>query len=250
MAVGYAGFLGARAPASVGAWLVAKASGGRLRLGGTEGSLWDGSAQEVVLRLGPGAEYALGRVRWQVRWGGLWKGHLAIPIWVAGTDDDAHAVMAWAFGMVRITHLAAAFDGSPLMRQLPLLTPAGLRARVRMHSDALSFSRSGGLKGHAEMTLSDVATSLGPVSTLGTYAVRIVFAGAGARFRIATVRGPLALSGTGAWSKALGVRFEGVALPEGPRAGALDFFASRMGRRQPNGSYQVLWPQGLVAALP
>ncbi|MDA8384170.1 MAG: type II secretion system protein N [Betaproteobacteria bacterium] len=250
LVVGYAGFLAASAPASVGAWLVAKASAGHMLLSGTAGSLWDGAAREAVVRLGQRQEYPLGGMRWQVRWRNLWKGRLAIPVEIAGADDNARAIMALAFGGVRVTHLAAAFDGGPLMRLLPLLAPAGLKARVRVHSDALTFSRSGGPKGRADLILSGVTTSLGPVPKLGTYAVHIVFARAGARFRVATVQGPLALSGAGTWSKPLGVHFEGLARPQGPRAAALDFFASRMGRRQPNGSYRVLWPQGLVAALP
>ena len=85
------------------------------------------------------------------------------------------------------------------------------------------------------------STALSEVRPLGSYRADVVAEGAGARVNVATVEGPLRLSGQGRLEFPSRFAFTGEARGEGTNATALDPLLNLIGPARPDGARAIDW---------
>jgi len=228
------------------AWLaggVASATGQRLLLSDARGTVWRGSA---VLVLTGGADSrdaaALpGRLEWRIGLAGM---ALAVSArHECCLNGELQLRVEPGIGRVRLTLPAA--DG--VRGQWPASWLAGLGTPwntlqlggwMKLASPGLTAEAVQGrwrLDGSAELQLDDMSSRLSTLPRLGSYRIGIASAGdggaGGAGISLATIEGPLQLSGSGQWA-AGGVRFRGEARADQGAETALNNLLNLIGRRQ------------------
>jgi general secretion pathway protein N len=227
------------APASWLAGAIASASGHRLVLADSRGSVWAGSAV-VVLTGGPDsrdATYLPGRLEWKLapRWYGVdlaarhdccLNGTTTVQIrpglgrvratLVPRTDWIGQWPSAWLAG------LGTPWNTLQLGGSFRLLSPGATIESVEGRWR---------LDGRVELVLSGVSSRLTTLDTLGSY--RVVLSGTSSSPTLLTVTtqdGPLQLSGNGTWGPG-GVKFRGEARAEATDEAALSNLLNIIGRR-------------------
>lgn len=235
------------APASWLAAIVTDASNGQLQLADARGTVWRGSAQ-VVLSGGTSSREAMalpGRLSWRLRprWSGLElqaqqpcclhpRFRLLVSPGFAGTTvqvpAQAEALLQWPAAW--LVGLGAPWN---------TLQPSGT---VRLNSaQGISWRSAQGrlaFSGGAELHIDNLASRLAPLASVGSYRLHITAqpnAGDSARLSLATLKGPLQLSGEGQWGgTAVGthVRFRGLAQADAGSEAALANLLNLIGRRQ------------------
>lgn len=210
-------------PAHWVAPVLERASGERIRLSDVRGTLWDGSAV-LGLTAGPGSRDVRmlpGRTRWQLR-----------PDWVSGhagslpglalqLDQDcclreplsaqlsvsAGAIAArvgtldWQGPVALMQGLGAPWNTLGFEGRLRLST-AGFMLRLADRTDRAAGSPQ--MDGRLSLTAESVSTRIAPIDSLGSYRFDIEGPGAAQRgdplrFTLATLEGPLRLTGQGVW---------------------------------------------------
>jgi general secretion pathway protein N len=241
------------APASWLAQAVSNATGERVLLHNSQGSVWAGSAQ-VVLSGGSGSRQAIvlpERVQWRLGWEFGRQGLAAVV--------DAELPCCFAEGLLLRGRpglgtwrweLAGQPDGRALA-QWPLAWMAGLGApwntlqlsgRVVLTSPGLVLEQAQGrqaVTGAAELLVEGLGSPLSTLPQLGSYRLGIQGQGGqGAQLELHTLRGPLQLAGSGVWAGAGsnagagGLRFRGQATAEAGSEEALSNLLNLIGRRQ------------------
>jgi general secretion pathway protein N len=236
------------------AWLanaLAAQSGERLQLTDTRGTLWRGSGV-LVLGGGPDSRSAMalpGRLSWKLSWRG--RG-LALHAQQACCLHQPLRLSAEP-GLGRMTLRLAPTQG--VAASWPAAWLAGLGApwntlqlggTVRLASTGLSLESAQGrvaISGGATLTLEAISSRLSTQDPLGSYQLSIDGqreAGGSAALNLATLKGPLLLSGSGVWGGASGaaLRFRGEARAQAGAESALDNLLNVIGRRQ--GALSVL----------
>lgn len=235
------------APASWLAAGLASATGGHLLLTDARGSLWRGSAA-VVLSGGPNSRDALalpGRLAWRLlprsRGLELRAQHpcclsdqfrlMATPRfggWALSLAPQPEALARWPAAW--LTGLGAPWNTLQPAGTVRLSSPAGLR--IESVQGRIAFS------GAAEMQLDDAASRLSTLPAVGSYRLSITSqaqAGESAQLTLATLRGPLHLSGNGQWGgtgAGTHFRFRGLARAEPGAEADLGNLLNLIGRRQ------------------
>jgi general secretion pathway protein N len=185
-------------PASWVAQRVAQATGQKVLLANSTGTLWRGSA-EMALSGGPDALGVVpGRVRWQ-----LSPGLKGLDFVLEAADAAAMAgaisgTLGWSGG-----HLAA---GS-LTLPAQVLTGWGapfntlrLEGQLKMRWEALEWHyRDAAPSSLASLTVEaeQMRSRLSPVAPLGQYKLRLAWGPLGGKLDLETLTGPLMLSGQG-----------------------------------------------------
>ncbi|RXZ43218.1 hypothetical protein EBB06_10655 [Crenobacter cavernae] len=183
------------------------ATDGRWRLAGVEGTVWDGAG---TLELA-GAPQQGSRVGWRFAPRELLSGRLAWGIASEGSQGRI-ALSPWR-GEV-----------SALSLRLPLpplpgaLGPLGLSGALRLDLPSLSW-QGGQWQGSARAELKGLSSPRVMAGPLGDYRLDVNAAGQAASLTLATLSGPLTLSGSGDWQPARGLALAGSA---GVAAGAGD----------------------------
>jgi len=227
------------APASWLAHAIASATGQRLLLADTRGTIWNGSAV-AVLAGGPDsrdATYLPGRLEWTLapRWYGVdlaarheccINGTATVQIrpglgriratLVPRTDWVGQWPSAWLGGLG--TPWNTLQLGGTFRLLLPGVTIESVEGRSR-------------LEGRVELVLEGVSSRLTTLETLGSYRVTLTGASNGpALLTVTTQDGPLQLSGNGTWGPG-GVKFRGEARAETADESALSNLLNIIGRR-------------------
>jgi general secretion pathway protein N len=240
VAVGALVALIAFAPA---AWLargVAAATEDRLLLTDPRGTVWSGSALPVLTG-GPGSREAAAlpsRVGWSVSWRGLGfelRARQACCI-------NGEAIVQVRPGFGRMSATVRSSEGGWIARwPAGWLAALGTPWNTLQLGGVLSLSTPGltlesvqgrwRMSGLAELDVVDASSRLSTLPQLGSYRLTVQGSGGTSTLTLATLEGPLQLSGEGQWAPA-GVRFRGEArAAEGSQA-ALDNLLNIIGRRQ------------------
>ena len=239
------------APAAWLASLLANTTEERLQLADARGTLWRGSAV-LVLSGGRDSRSAMalpGRVSWTLSW--------------AGRGVELHAMLACCLheqfrvaaepGLGRMTLRLLPSGGTTA--RWPAAWLAGLGApwntlqlggTLRLQSPGLTLESAQGrlaFSGKAELVLEEASSRLSTLEPLGSYRLSVDGqreAGGSAALALATLKGPLLLSGQGQWGGASGatLRFRGEARAEPGTESALNNLLNVIGRRQ--GALSVL----------
>ena len=211
-----------------------QASQGHVRLDDARGTLWQGSAQ-MTLTGGAGSTDSAtlpGRLAWQLwpRWTGLqaalqadccmqqaWHVNLR-PQWGGATLELADSLSQWPASW--LTGLGTPWNTVQLEGQLTLTTQ-GLLMRWADGQWLLS--------GRAQLDATHMGSRLSTLKPMGSYRLTVT-GGDSPSLQLATLAGPLQLSGSGQWVGAR-FRFDGEASAAPQRLEALSNLLNIIGRR-------------------
>jgi general secretion pathway protein N len=204
--------LAARAPAVLVAWGLERWSGGRAQLDEAHGTVWSGEGA-LVLRAPDQSPHRLARIGWELDFWPLLRGRLNVRAHGSGPEVRLAGAAELAFGTIALRELhivLPAAVATAFYAPAQLLAPTG---QLELTAPALDLAPTQ-VRGQGELHWRAAAIGLSPVRPLGDY--RLYFEGQGeqAALRLETLRGPLAVSGTGQWQAASGaLRFDGAAAP-------------------------------------
>jgi len=213
------------------AWLapwIAQATHQRWRLGGVEGTLWQGRATVYGLDRPSGRWHAGRGISWRLAWGELLRGRLAVQ---ADLDGGGGARLAAAIRGWSIERLDAVVSADQIAALLPgTLGDYGWSGRMRARADEFHcLWASSQCTGRIELTWENAAVAQVPGPPLGDYRLRLTAEGKALRFDLATTRGRLQITGSGELS-ARSLRFAGEAAATGESAGNLGTILRALGR--------------------
>ena len=227
-------------PAAYLAHWVEEKSGGRVLLAEVQGTVWSGSARPVFVTGGNiGSKHYTpmpGPLAWQFDEFGV--APLRVGLRVSGDamiGQPFRLVLAWGQlrvepGNIRLPADLIEAAGAPFNT----LRPGG---DLRMSWDTLSahFGAAQGLDGTLTLDWSDARSALSPVAPLGSYRLTAHGAGAQIGFELATIKGPLLLSGNGQWTPQH-LQFRGEAQAEPAVRTELGPLIGLLGRPSANGA--------------
>ncbi len=207
-------------PAAVAGTLLRSASGGRLELVQTQGTIWNGQGVLMVspgARAGlvdapaPGASGALlpGRVSWSIAASRLLQGTLDASVADPGVLDapvrirtDLSGTLSLDPGRLRLSATVLTALGAPWNT----IRPGGT---LQLEWDALQVRREG-VRGATRLHWIDASSGLNPVAPFGHYVLQADGWYEGARIELATLAGPMEMVGNGTIADGR-VRFSGTA---------------------------------------
>lgn len=235
-AAAYGAFLVATLPAAVVAPRVAAATKGQATLTDVGGTVWNGSARVAVAARG--AAFTLDEVRWTFLPSRLLAGRAAFAVKaragaLAGEAELARTPLSWRADGVR-----AQGDASAIAAFLPLAgawQPAG---EIALAADSVTWDGAAA-SGTATLEWRDAALALTPVRPLGTWRAEARAEGATAKVTLATVKGPLRLSGDGTLAIPGRLAFTGEARSEPGRERDLEAVLALVGPRRPDGAHAI-----------
>jgi general secretion pathway protein N len=245
LAVGTLLALLVHAPARWLAAALAAATDHQVQLVEARGSIWSGSAM-LVLTGGAGSRdtSALpGRLRWTVGLAREDRSRVELRLRHACCIDDQLRLqlqaglgrwrIVWPPGRTQVGHWPAAWLAG-LGTPFNTLQPGG---QLILTSDELAIESVQGrwrVSGRAELELQALSSRVSTLPTLGSYRLVLQRDGAqaeGARLSLATLQGPLRLSGDGQWVGAR-LRFRGQAQADPGSESMLNNLLNIIGRRQ------------------
>ena len=232
------------APAGWLAWVLSDASHDHVLLADARGTVWRGDAV-LVLSAGSGSRDATvlpGRLAWTLSLG--WSGvHLAV-LEDCCMQQAMQVTVRPGWGGMRVqlqSQAAAAGEGELGHWPAALLGGWGtpwntlqLGGQIRASTPGLSLQWTQGrmqVQGSAQVNFSHLASSLTPLSEMGSYELDVQGDAQGQlQVSLRTLEGMLELTGEGAMT-ATGMRFRGQAQSSDPTSPALDNVLNIIGRR-------------------
>ena len=195
--VAYTVFLVVLLPAGWLSWGVARLSDNRALLDDGQGTIWHGSGH-LFVRDAKGTAQDLGRAEWRIDTLQLLLLRGQLQLHTNGPQSDVFAtlrVTPWGLSL-NDTRISTSADlASAFYAPASLFAPQGL---LRLRTNQLAFGRAG-LKGNAEVYWDKAGSRLSSVQPLGNYRLDLSGNGKDATLQLATVDGPLDLSGQGRW---------------------------------------------------
>lgn len=232
----------AHAPA---VWLgdaIAAASGSRVRLLDTRGTVWRGDARLLLAESAnsPDAKVLPGRVSWRLGWH-RWAPQAALRADCCMLQQARlRLVPSWSGYSARLGDVNTRWPAtmvSAMGAPWNTVQPEG-ELRVRTQGLSLESSSSGiRLRGQVQLDAMALASRLSTIRPIGSY--RLTFDGAvgaaPASLQLQTLEGPLRLDGKGQWVGSR-LRFSGEASADPASESALGNLLNTLGRRQGNKS--------------
>lgn len=214
-------------PASALSPWVERLSSGHWQLASTEGSIWSGSGT-LLARSGDKTWHVAQNIRWQLRWGNLWRGRID----VVATLEQGSLLLAVTSKRLSFEQLDASIPAPLLLELLPgALGRYGWGGFIHLGSNTFSCNwNSYSCVGEIELTWRDAEVAEIPGNKLGDYRFRIVGESQALRIDLTTLSGRLQFNGSGEISPH-GLRFNGEAAAMGPNAANLGAMLNTLGRR-------------------
>jgi general secretion pathway protein N len=207
----------ALAPAAWLAQSIERASRERLELRDATGSAWSGSGR-LYARTRAGEFLDLGSVRWKSSPATLLRGRLGADMTL---NESAKPIrLELGAGGVEVKDLVLEVPGKALGALAPPLEILGPGGRVRVQSDDLRVDGESVL-GLATVEWRDIRLARASGIELGSHVARLRGAGSRVDIELATLDGPLRVSGSGSWSPRGGLAVSGTAEPRPEAAAAL-----------------------------
>lgn len=197
----------ATVPAAWVARAVERASTQKLQLRAPAGSLWSGSGRMYAMpRSGPPID--LGELRWKTAWSALLTGKLTADASLGDSTRSTHVEVSPAGTTVR--NLDVTLPASVLASLVPGLDTVGPQGTLRIRSESQRLE-AGSVLGLAEIEWRQVRLSRAPGLDLGSHVARLRGGGRKVDIELATLGGPLRLSGSGTWTPETGLTLSGMA---------------------------------------
>jgi general secretion pathway protein N len=235
--VAYAAFIVATVPARFVAAQIESRANGAVHMHEAHGTLWQGAAGVDVAIAG--GRIALDNVAWRFLPAQLLQGRVAFAVdarspALSGRGTIGRDVSSW--------HAAgeAAGDAAVASSVFPLLATWRPEGRVTRRSNGLTWDEREA-RGTAQAEWRGAAVALSQVRPLGTYRVTFDASGANGKLALATLDGPLRVSGSGEVVFPGRFTFNGEARAQGPAASSLDPLLALLGPRRPDGARTLAW---------
>jgi general secretion pathway protein N len=229
----YVVFLVVATPASFIAARASAAAPGRIELSEARGTLWSGSARARIA--GPGGHLIFDRIDWRLVPARLIAGRIAFDVKATGHGLEGQGQIARALTRWEFRDVAARGDVAALTALAPLAAAWRPEGSIAISAPALEWDDSDA-RGNLRIEWKDAAVSLSEVRPLGTYRIDAHAEGGPAQLTLATIEGPLRISGQGTFSAPGRLTLSGEARAEGPQAVALDRLLEFLGPRRPDGA--------------
>lgn len=235
--VAYAIFLVATVPADFVAAQIDTRARDRIRLHDARGTAWHGAARADVAV--PGGWLALDDLAWRLQPAQLLQGRIAFAV-------DARAPGLTAQGSIArgasSWHAAGQANGNAALAAavVPLLSAFHPEGRIALRTDGLDWNEREA-RGEVQADWSDAAFALAQVRPLGAYRAVLRAEGASGKLSVATLDGPLRVTGQGDIVFPSSITFNGEARAQGPAAPALEPLLDLMGPRRPDGARTLTW---------
>ena len=234
----YAVFLVATLPASVALTAAQRADPGKFEVREASGSAWRGNAKVTLVT--PSGPVAIDELAWRWRPSRLIAGRLAFHVAAGAPGIDAAYEGARSFTRWEVRDLQAKGTAQALSLLLPITAAWRPEGQLTLASPQLE-SDGRELKGNVSVEWRGAAVALSDVRPLGSYRADIQLEGPGARFRVATLQGPLTVTGQGNIAAPGRVTFAGEARPEPASAAALEPLLKLLGPARPDGARAIEW---------
>ena len=203
----YLAALIAIAPAPWVARAIERASAQKLQLRAPAGSLWSGSGRLYAMPRS-GAPIELGELRWKTAWPVVFTGKLAADVSLGDGTRSTHVEVS-PFGTT-IRGLDVALPANVLASLVPGLDAVGPQGTLRIRSESQRID-TGSILGQAEIEWRQVRLARAPGLDLGSHVVKLRGGGRKVDIELATLSGPLRLSGSGTWTPDAGLSLSGAA---------------------------------------
>lgn len=233
-------FLFGQAPAWLLNYMLAKFAPHSVAMQQPQGSLWNGRAH-VQARLPQGTLLDLGQVHWRLRPWTLLTGKISASIEVPDLPLGGRVQTGVSVDLDRVVTLAdlraqlSAALISQFVPQLNLLQPGGT---VEVASESLAISTNQ-VKGKLAATWRGFATKMSKVNPLGDYKLDAQLDNGPINFKLSSPTGPLLIEGSGAWSAATRLNFQGSAKLAPGAPAELASLVRLFGRDQGGGVYAI-----------
>ena len=190
------------APASLMGYVLERASGGKLALAQTTGSLWQGAGSAILRQ--KNQQQLLGSYHWDV--------HLfSLSVQVQTGDSSPMTVHYMPLsGHIDIEHPHLSLPVSALEIVAPQLAPYQLQGTLEIRSDHLLLDAAG-MKGQITVDWLRAASGLSEIKPLGDYRILLQGSDSGLNGKLSTLSGKLQLTGEGSFNKASGMHLNGTA---------------------------------------
>jgi general secretion pathway protein N len=189
----YLAALVATAPAPWVARAVERASAQKLQLRAPAGSLWAGSGRLYAMQRG-GPSVDLGVLRWKTAWPALFAGRLSADVSLGEGARTAHVELSPTGATIR--GLDVTLPAKALASFVPGLESLGPGGTLRFRSESQRID-AGSVLGQAEIEWRGVRLARAPGLDLGSHVARLRGGGDKVDIELATLEGPLKLSGSG-----------------------------------------------------
>jgi general secretion pathway protein N len=193
----YAMSLIATAPATLIDAVLKETSNGRLRLAEAQGTIWSGAGQ-IEIRDADARNGVAKNLEWRVLPESLLRGHLVCEVVLDQTAKPFQ--VALSLSRLELAETDIDLPAAVLSVAAPKLAPLRLTGNARLHIATLALGRSD-VRGIATLQWLAAGSALTPVSPLGDYELRIEGDGIAVHASLRTLRGPLQLDGSGAWTQ-------------------------------------------------
>lgn len=224
-----------------------RASQGSLAMAGTKGTFWRGEGSLQAL-LPSGEAVTLVPLSWTIAPGEL----LALKLHIhARSARDNKPVLNATLGLGETYIQEAKLDlPAALLGVLsPTLRAAALSGQLALQVNELRFD-PGHAAGKAQAYWKAAGSSLSRVRPLGNYLLDLNGQDNGLDFRLTTLRGPLALTGSGGWRPGKSPDIRVTAIPEESARQELAPLLRMLGRETRPGTYQLTIDRNVQAITP
>ena len=195
----------AMAPATLlSAWAY-RQSGGHVQLTQASGTVWNGHAILALHGNNTDETAAIGAVRWEISAMQLLMGKVSAAVY---WNDAPPAWLTMDTARTHVEHAMLDFPASTLARFIPAVQAAQLEGRITILAENLTFSQDA-IQGEILIDWLQASSPLSSVSPLGDYRLALKGEQAGLSMLLTTLEGALVLDGSGMWSQANGLHFEG-----------------------------------------
>ena len=219
-----ANFIAARARA---------AAPGQVEMSEARGSLWRGSARARIAA--SGGHLIFERIEWSLVPARLLAGRIAFDVKAVGHGLAGLGQLARGFSRWELRDVAATGAAEALIPLAPLAAAWRPEGTLAISSPSLDWNDDD-MRGDLRAEWKDAALSISEVRPLGTYRLDAHAEGGPAKLTIATVEGPLRISGQGSFAPPSKLTLSGEARAEGANAKALEPLLDLMGPRRPDGA--------------
>lgn len=198
-----------------------------------DGTAWSGSARIALAT--PTGVVTFERVRWRLHPASFLGGRLGFRLEAGAPGLDASGVVARGLDGWSVHDVAAKGDARAFSTLLPLAAAWKPEGPVELIVPR-AFLDGARLRGQAEVVWRDASLALSAVRPLGTYRLEVAGDGGPANVSLATLSGPLELTGRGTFTMPSSFTLAGDARAEGPSAAQLEPLLDLLGPKRPDGA--------------
>jgi general secretion pathway protein N len=232
----YGAFLVATLPASLVAPRVAALTRGQAALASPTGTVWNGAAR-VAIRT-PGLAVTLDEARWRFLPSRLLAGRIAFVVearlgGLRSQGEVSRTPTTW-----RVDDARASGDASSLAALFPLAAAWQPAGELAIEAPEITWDGQRAT-GSAAAEWRDAASSLSPVRPLGSWRLQAAAEGNAVKVSLATLKGPLRLSGDGRAQLPGRLAFSGEARAEPGRERDLEALLALLGPRRADGAHAL-----------